>query len=120
MVNFEVIDDKIIFTYNYSDYINTDWVRKGLREDGYIYYKSTFYFTKEDLYNEESLEVKKFDPATMSMLDAEIEPISFVFAEKMGEYFKIKKKVLSDKSDIYFHKPAPTDPKFGIQSNNYD
>lgn len=104
MVNFEVIDDKIIFTYNYSDYINTDWVRKGLREDGYIYYKSTFYFTKEDLYNEESLEVKKFDPATMSMLDAEIEPISFVFAEKMGEYFKIKKKVLSDKSDIYFHK----------------
>lgn len=104
MVNFEVIEDRIIFTYNYSDYINTDWVRKGLREDGYIYYKSTFYFTKEDLYNEESLEVKKFDPATMSMLDAEIEPISFVFAEKMGEYFKVKKNVLSDKSDIYFHK----------------
>lgn len=104
MVNFEVIEDKIIFTYNYSDYINTDWVRKGLREDGYIYYKSTFYFTKKDLYNEESLEVKKFDPLTMSMLDVEIEPISFVFAEKMGEYFKVKKNVLSDKNDIYFHK----------------
>lgn len=104
MVNFEVIEDKIIFTYNYSDYINTDWVRKGLREDGYIYYKSTFYFTKKDLYNEESLEVKKFDPATMSMLDVEIEPISFVFAEKMEEYFKVKKNVLSDKNDIYFHK----------------
>ena len=104
MVNFEVIEDRIIFTYNYSDYIDTDWVRKGLREDGYIYYKSTFYFTKEDLYNEESLEVKKFDPATMSMLDVEIEPISFVFAEKRGEYFKVKKNVLSDKSDIYFYK----------------
>lgn len=32
------------------------------------------------------------------------EPISFVFAEKMGEYFKVKKNVLSDKNDIYFHK----------------
>lgn len=104
MVNFEVIEDKMIFTYSYSDYINTDWVRNGLREDGYIYYKSAFHFTKEDLYNEEILEAKKFDPTTMSILDVDNKPISFVFAEKLGDYFKVKKGVLSDNRDIYFYK----------------
>lgn len=104
MVNFEVIEDKIIFTYSYSDYINTDWVRNGLREYGYIYYKTAFHFTKEDLYNEEILEAKKFDPTTMSILDVDNKPISFVFAEKLGEYFKVKKGVLSDNRDIYFYK----------------
>jgi hypothetical protein len=103
MVDFEVIEEKIIFTYSYSDYINTDWVRNGLREDGDIHYKSTFHFTKKDLYNEELLEDKKFDSATMSILDVENKPISFVFAEKLGDYFKVKKGVLSDERDIYFY-----------------
>lgn len=101
MVNFEIIKDKIIFTYSYSDYINNDWVRENLKKEGYIYYKSTFFFTKEDLYNEDLSENKKFDP--MSIYDFENESVSFVFAEKSGNYFKIKKNVLSDRIDIYFH-----------------
>lgn len=105
MVNFAVIEDKIIFTYNYSDYINTDWIRNGLKKDGYIIYKSTFHFNIEDLYNENLSEEKKVEPETV--FDFEISPVSFVFAKKSGNYFKIQKNILSDKRDIFFHEDIP-------------
>nr|WP_314834886.1 Shedu immune nuclease family protein [uncultured Flavobacterium sp.] len=104
MVNFEVIDDKIIFTYNYSDYIDKDWVRDGLKEYGYINYKSTFHFSVEDLYNEDLSVARTFDPELMTIYNIEYLPVSFVFAKKSGDYFKVQKNILSDKSDIYFYK----------------
>lgn len=104
MVNFEVIDDKIIFTYNYSNYIDKDWVREALKNDGEVNYKSTFHFTVDDLYKEDLSEDKKFDSEMMSMLDIDYPPVSFVFAKKSGDYFKVQKNILSNKSDIYFHK----------------
>lgn len=102
MVNFEVIGEEIIFTYSYSNYSNSDWIRENIKKDGYINYKSTFYFSEEDLYKEDLLEVKKFDP--MTVLDIDFKPISFVFAEKSGEYFKVKRAVLNEDRDIYFQK----------------
>ena len=76
MVSFEAKEDKIIFTYNYSDYINTDWIRDSLKKEGYVNYKSTFYFSVEDLYNEVLSEEKKFDPDKMSISDIEYLPVS--------------------------------------------
>ena len=104
MVKFEVIEDQIIFTYSYSDYINNDWVREALKNDGEVNYKSTFHFIVEDLYNEDLFEDKKLDSEMMSMLDADYPPVSFVFAKKSGEYFKVQKSILSDVRDIFFHK----------------
>ena len=94
MVNFEVIDDKIIFTYNYSDYIDKDWVRDGLKEYGYINYKSTFHFSVEDLYNEDLSVARTFDPELMTIYNIEYLPVSFVFAKKSGDYFKVQKNIL--------------------------
>lgn len=101
MVNFEVIEDKIIFTYSYSDYINTDWIRKGLREDGYIHYKSTFSFNIEDLYNEDLSKKPKLNP--MTVYDFGFKPVSFLFAHKSGDYFKVKRGILSSEKDIFFY-----------------
>ena len=114
MVSFEAKEDKIIFTYNYSDYINTDWIRDSLKKEGYVNYKSTFYFSVEDLYNEVLSEEKKFDPDKMSISDIEYLPVSFVFAEKVEDYFKVKKNILSDKRDIYFHKDIDLDLEYFV------
>ncbi|TRW23615.1 DUF4263 domain-containing protein [Flavobacterium zepuense] len=103
MVNFEVINDEIIFTYSYSDYINNDWVREGLKNDGYINYKSTFHFTDENLYEEIIQEDE--DENALSIYDmGEYKPVSFVFAKKSVNYFKITRGIISDNRDIYFHK----------------
>jgi hypothetical protein len=101
MVTFEVVDEKIIFTYTYSDYYNKDWMRDSLRNSGYVNYKSTFYFEPKDLFNEDLAEDPKIDP--MSVFDIEYKPVSFVFARKSGDYFKIERGIISDIVDIYFH-----------------
>lgn len=100
MVTFEIIEEEIIFTYNYTSYSNSDWFRNVLKEKGYINYKSTFYFVEEDLYNENSIDLE----LDMSIYDIEFKPISFVFAHITGDYFKIKRGVLNDDRDIYFYK----------------
>ncbi|MDW8852859.1 Shedu immune nuclease family protein [Flavobacterium sp. MMLR14_040] len=102
MVTFEVVEDKIIFTYDYSDYSNSDWIRKSIKETGYINYKSTFHFIEEDLYNEDLSDDLELDP--MSIFNIEFKPVSFIFAYIDGDYFKVKKGILSDIRNIYFHK----------------
>lgn len=102
MVTFEVVEDKIIFTYDYSDYSNSDWIRKSIKETGYINYKSTFHFIEEDLYNEDLSDDLELDP--MSIFNIEFKPVSFIFAYIDGDYFKVKKGILSDIRNIYFYK----------------
>jgi hypothetical protein len=104
MVDFEVINDEIIFIYSYSDYINNDWVRDGIKNDGYINYKSTFHFTDENLYDEVIQENEVIDDTLLSIYDMEeYKPVSFVFAKKSENYFKIVRGIISDNRDIYFH-----------------
>jgi hypothetical protein len=106
MINFEVIEDKIIFTYNYTSYSNSDWLRNVLKEKGYINYKSTFYFVEEDLYNEDLHSDNSLIDIelNLSLYDIEFKPVSFVFAHIDGDYFKVKRGVLNDNRDIYFYK----------------
>jgi len=106
MVNFKVTNDEIIFTYSYPDYINNDWVRESLKNDGYINYKSTFHFSNENLYQEiiqEDINEDEDDTA-LSVYDiSEYKPVSFVFAKKSGNYFKIIRGIITDDIDIYFN-----------------
>ncbi len=102
MVTFEIIDKSIIFTYNYTSYSNSDWFREVLTDKGFINYKSTFHFTEEDLYeleNDESEEDFEFD-----FYESEFKPVSFIFAHLYGDYFKVKRGILNEYRDIYFHK----------------
>lgn len=98
-MRFEVIENKVICIYEYHEMINSDWVRIDLKEKGEVTFRKTLTFSVDDSFDLTLPE----DDFGLDDLDSDFKPVGFVFALKEGEYFKIKKNVITSKINIYFH-----------------
>lgn len=113
MIEFKKIEDKIILTYN-SDYANVDWVREGLKVDECVTIKSIFHFEIKDVFEESAHEHNEED-----IFYDDIPPISFIFAEKNENYFKVIKNVIVENIDVYFHEDVDLELKYFLADSKY-
>jgi len=98
MIQFKQIDNKIIATYSTkSD--NIDWLFEIFKKGESYAFQKTFTFSKIDLLHGNKVSnSKEVDTLT------NVEPIDFVFAILSNDYYKIKRGIITNKFDIYFHK----------------
>ncbi|WP_028789032.1 Shedu immune nuclease family protein [Terrimonas ferruginea] len=105
MIKFWRSGDKMICTYTQERGGTENWAKSELEARGEITLKKTFHFTSKDVFTPpapEELEENggvRFDDD----FDFENEPVHFSFAKLKGGYFKIKKGILIDGFDIFFH-----------------
>jgi hypothetical protein len=109
MIKFWEKDNKIILSYTPDFNSNHDWVTEELDREGEVTIKMTFHFSSKDLYKPDTHEVElqsedEFD-------DMEPRTVNFVFARLKGDYYKIKKGILTSEFEIYFHKGMEITPK---------
>lgn len=93
----------LILTYNYSQRgsYNDDWVRNNLKEDNFVRFKSVFHFTNDDLLEKSSVITKETPESIFDLTD--FPPVSFILGKKVGEYFKIEKRILDIAHNVYLH-----------------
>jgi hypothetical protein len=118
MISFEKIDKEIILTYS-SDYVNRDWVREDLKSEEYVNIKSIFHFENKDLFQEPKAGANEEKVDFEELFDDDIPPISFVFAKKSQNYFKIVKNVLVENLEIYFHEDIDLELKYFLADSKY-
>lgn len=111
MIHFSTDDDRWILTYIPDN--NPAWVEKEFEEGNEIFLKRTFTFKKNDLH---------YDLSSDTSQEEEIfeeKEYQFSFSEPLdNEYYKIKKGVLIDERDIYFHKDITLEPSFFVAYQN--
>lgn len=113
MIEFIENDNKIILSYTPEFPQNENWVQKILSEERKVYLKRTFTFKGEDLYTDILTKTKNYIEEFN-----EYEPAYFLFATLSNDYYKIKRGVLIDKHDIYFHKNIPIQKSFFVADSN--
>ena len=109
MIKFWEKDNKIIFSYTPDFNSNHDWVAEELDREGEVTIKMTFHFSSKDLYKPDTHEVELQSEDDFD--DMEPRTVNFVFARLKGDYYKIKKGILTSEFDIYFHKEMEITPK---------
>jgi hypothetical protein len=101
MISFLYQNDKILFRY-YPEFPNQEnWVDRVIEDNGWVRFKNTFYFEREDL-----IETTNNDERDgfEDQEDAEgPTPSTFIFATLHDQYFKIKRGILVEEFDIYIH-----------------
>ena len=105
MIKFWRTEDKIICTYTQERDGTENWAKQEIERRGEITLKKTFHFTSKDVYTasvQSGLD-EEDDNGFDDDFDFNSEPVHFSFATLNGEYFKIKRGVLVDDFDIYFH-----------------
>jgi len=105
MIKFWRIEDKMICTYTQERGGTENWAKQELEKQGEITLKKTFHFTPEDVYAPpiQSESEEEYGNGFDDDFDFESKPVHFSFATLNGDYFKIKKGILVDDFDIYFH-----------------
>lgn len=100
-MEFRKVEDKIIFIYYYSEYLDKDWVRESLKIRKEVTFKRTLNFLNEEVFDiSNPQEVEELED--IEILDSEYPPVAFVFAEKEGDYYKIPKSILKTNNNFYF------------------
>ena len=108
MISFEKKDSLIIISYS-TDRDNKWVFDKFDNGDSYAFNK-VYNLSSENIYKTEK-EIEKEDE--VYLLD-EPDPIDFIFARLIDEYYKVEKGILINKFDIYFHKDFEFDNKVFI------
>jgi hypothetical protein len=108
-------NNKIVLTY-IQEIGPDNWAFKELESEGEVTIKKTFTFSKDALYEPE--EKTHEENGLIFWDEGDPEPIHFVFAELIGEYYKVKKGVLIDKFDIYIHKSLKLESNLFIAPTN--
>ena len=112
MIEFIESDNKIIFSYTPEFAQDENWVLKTLEEKDKVYFKKTFTFHEEDIFNLPGSEEDK------NIEVDEYESVNFLFAILSNDYYKIRKGILINKHEIYFHKDIPFDISFFVADSN--
>lgn len=99
MITFSFEDDKILL--HYTPEREANWIAEAVNRRPYITLMKTFTFCKELLIKEKIESYQQDDE--LPDFD-EFETTTFLFAELIGEYYKVVRGVVVDKFDIYFHK----------------
>lgn len=94
MISFKKREDKIIAIYSTRSE-NIDWLYEKFQDDDSYSFQKTFTFSKEDLVDELPDKDDEFNPFHKP------EPIDFFFASLVGEYYLVKKGVLTNKFEVY-------------------
>lgn len=100
MISFERKDSLVIISYS-TDRDNKWVFDKFNNGDSYAFNK-VYNLSSKNFYGEQN--PKEIDEDKLSIYDIEPEPIDFIFARLIDDYYKIDKGILVDKFEIYFHK----------------
>ncbi len=108
MISFKKKDSIIILSYSTDR--DTKWLfDKFDRGESYAFnkvyniYFENLYITKKEIIEEDE-----------DYLLDEPDPIDFIFARLVDEYYKVEKGILTDKFDVYFHKDFEFDNEFFV------
>jgi Domain of unknown function (DUF4263) len=110
MISFEKKDSLIIISYS-TDRDNK-WVFDKFDNGESYAFNKVYNLSSNNFYGE--LKPKEIDKDKLSIYDLEPEPIDFIFARLIDEYYKVEKGILINKFDIYFHKDFEFDNKVFI------
>lgn len=113
MIEFYKEDNKLILSYTPERDAEENWVVKVLEDDEDITLKKTFSFSKEHVFTWPSAKIDEDDP-----FGTEVPPIAFIFGIKQGNYYKIKKGVLTEQFDIYIHQDFQLDDTYFVADSN--
>jgi hypothetical protein len=94
MIAFKKSDDKIIATYSTRSE-NIDWLYEKFEDDESYSFQKTFTLSKEDLVDQLPKKNDEFIPFHKP------DPIDFSFASLIGDYYLVKKGILTSKFDVY-------------------
>lgn len=108
MIEFVKNKKEIIFQYTTEIESNESWVLNELKNKGEVTFKKTFWFSKKELVATEP------DKNELNDFNDEIWTTTLLFASKIGDYYKVKKGVLTKAFDIYIHKEIPINPALFI------
>ena len=92
---------------------NPDWIEKEFEESNDIFLKRTFSLKKEDLFLDEISTPTDEDEIF------EEKSYQFLFSESLeGDYYKIRKGILINDHNIYFHKDVEVEPNHFVSYQN--
>lgn len=86
MIEFVYDNKHLILKYSLED--NIDWIKKKISEESFVRIKSTYIFEEKDII----------------LMDEKNLTVSFKLGTIDGNYYKISKKKLNSKMNIFFHK----------------
>ena len=110
MISFEKKDSLIIISYS-TDRDNK-WVFDKFDNGESYAFNKVYNLSSNNFYGEQK--PKEIDKDKLSIYDLEPEPIDFIFARLIDEYYKVEKGILINKFDIYFQKDFEFDNKVFI------
>lgn len=116
MINFLKEDNKLLLRYIPEFPSSNNWIRDAIKTKGFVKLKKTFYYEDEDILNstefQEETEVDDYE-------DFEMEHTTFfVFAELLGDYYKIKKGIIIDQFDIFIYKDVRLNINFFVANSD--
>jgi len=116
MIKFYPKDNNIIFAYTPTRGSGDDWVMEQLNQKGYITLKKTFTFQKEHIYTPPKEDNEQI---TFNAFDfGENFTSHFLFAQKIGEYYRVNRGVLIDQFDIYFHNDVSLEIEYFVADSD--
>lgn len=104
MIEFETSKDWLILKYLSAP--DNTWLIERLNNDETVTLKHTFHFSKDDLYQPDTIED-----------DAET-PLEFVLGRRSGDYFKIDGRILNIDISVFFDKAIRPSRAFFIAVKN--
>lgn len=116
MINFLKKGNRLILCYTPEYAGSVNWITDAIKTKGFVKLKRTFHYTDEDILNntefEETTEIDDY-------VDPEMEVTTFfVFAELIGDYYKVKRGVLIDNFDIFIDKNVPLKKNFFVADSD--
>ena len=102
MINFSIENDLLLLHYN-SERSGVEWVFDKLERTGNITLRRTFYFTKNDLYEETNSASDEFYFEEVS---------TFILGRKEGQYYKIEGEKLGINISVFIQGDVKLYEKF--------
>lgn len=110
MIKFYTKNNYLISAYTPDFDAEENWAANVLEEKNELTLKKTFFFEKKDVF----LWPTKDQELNDDTFPEQPEAIHFILGTKTGDYFKIKKGILTDKFDIYLHQDIQVDESFFV------
>ncbi|MCH5684218.1 DUF4263 domain-containing protein [Niabella sp. W65] len=111
MTEFIVDGNRLLFAYS-PDNGDPNWVRRELDKEGEVWIKRTYTFKSSDIVLMQQEYEDDSEPEGILNFGSDDELIYLHFADIDGDYFKVRRGVLTEHFDIYLHVDVAVKPKF--------
>lgn len=115
MIKFTRKNEYIIATYLTDN--DNSWLIEKFEDDQSHTFNKVYNLSAQNIYNTTVEKIEHAKQQDLNTIDNP-EPIDFIFAKIINDYYKIEKGILITKFDIYIHKEIEIDSKFFIAESD--